>query len=56
MTPEKEKDMDNSNDNVRFEERDQDLVVLGAVSVETRGLPGAGEIVGRPFVPGMAED
>lgn len=57
MTPEKEKDMEKNTDRVHIDDRGGDVIVLGAVSVETKGGGGAtNEPYGRLIVPGIVEE
>lgn len=48
--------MEKINDNVRNNDRDDDIVVLGKASVETLGRAEAGELIGGYVVPGISED
>ncbi|QDW67577.1 benenodin family lasso peptide [Luteimonas granuli] len=48
--------MQTVNDNMRIDNRDDQVVILGAVSVETKGLAGDGEPYGAIVLPGIAED
>ena len=57
MTPEKEKDMEKHNDNARIGQAEEDVVVLGTASVETRGGGGKNtEYLGQFVIPGISED
>lgn len=48
--------MEKVNDNVRTNDREEGIVVLGKASVETLGRAGSGEPIGALVLPGIAED
>lgn len=48
--------MNDLNNNVRPDDREGDVIVLGTISVETRGLAGEGEPYGAIVLPGISED
>lgn len=57
MASTKENEMDKRNED-KTPAPQQDVIVLGVASVETKGGAGSGEItgVGRPMLPGISED
>ena len=48
--------MNKTTENSRIEARDDDVIVLGNISIETKGADGVGEPIGRLMLPGIAED
>lgn len=57
MASTKENEMDKRNES-KTQAPQQDVIVLGVASAETKGGAGSGEItgVGRPMLPGISED
>lgn len=56
MTLPQETEM-NTNENIR-NDTTEGVIVLGVASIETKGVPGSGEVAGpgMPIIPGISEE
>ncbi|MEN1956576.1 benenodin family lasso peptide [Luteimonas changyuni] len=49
--------MDTTREHVpQIDTAEEQVILLGTASVETKGLPGMGEVIGKPAPPGISQE